>query len=314
MPLDLSVSFEQVEKIAKASKARRMWYSPAKYLYAILYRKIFSHFFDLSTVIKVDTFFDCSMLIRFPAGTDIYLAGGKTDDAELRLTRFLFSELSPGDQFIDIGAHFGYYSLLASVCTGSGGKVIAIEPSQKTYALLQMNTNEYPNITAMHMAIAGSEGITGFYEFPHIYSEYSTVYPEQFQKQKWFRRIQMQKTEVYCTTLDNLLPQPADRRTFIKIDAEGSEYDVLKGGADFLRQNNSAIIIMEYLAASRDNTNHKQALKLLADNGYTCFRIGKNGTLVNCGDVDSYLAENNMESDNLVFRNKTGNENNKTSD
>jgi FkbM family methyltransferase len=135
------------------------------------------------------------MLIQFPAGTDIFLAGGKTDDAELRLTRFLFTELCPGDQFIDIGAHFGYYSLLASVCT-DGGKVLAIEPSQKTYALLQQNTKEYPNITAMHMALAGSEGTTGFYEFPHIYSEYSSVYPEQFQQQKWFRRMQLQKTEV----------------------------------------------------------------------------------------------------------------------
>jgi hypothetical protein len=118
MPLDLSGPFAQVEKIAKASKARRMLYSPAKYLYAILYRKILSHFLDLSTIIKVNTFFDRHMLIRFPAGTDIYLTGGKTDDAELRLTRFLFSELGPGDQFIDIGAHFGYYSLLASTCTG----------------------------------------------------------------------------------------------------------------------------------------------------------------------------------------------------
>lgn len=302
MPLDLSGAFAQVEKIAKATKMRRMSYSPAKYFYAILYRKILSHFFGLSTVIKVNTFFGRSMLIRFPAGTDIYLAGGKTDDAELRLTRFLFNELCPGDQFIDIGAHFGYYSLLASVCTGTGGRVIAIEPSQETYALLQLNTREYPNITTMPMAVAGSEGMTGFYEFPHIYSEYSSVYPGQFQQQKWFRRIQLQKTEVSCTTLDSLLPQPTDRRSVIKIDAEGSEYDILKGGADFLRQNNSAIIIMEYLAASRGNINHKKAAGILAANGYTCFRIRENGTLVDCGDVDSYLAAHRIESDNLVFK------------
>jgi FkbM family methyltransferase len=305
MSLDLSKSFELVEKIAKASKARRMLYSPAKYLYAILYRKILSHLLNLSVVKKVETFFDRSMLIQFPAGTDIYLAGGKTDDAELRLTRFLFSELSPGDQFIDIGAHFGYYSLLASVCT-EGGKVIAIEPSQKNYTLLQLNTKEYPNITAMHMAIAGSEGITGFYEFPHIYSEYSSVYPEQFQKQKWFRRIRVQKTEVPCSTLDNLLHQATDRRTFIKIDAEGSEYDILKGATNFLVKNNSAIIIMEYLAASRGNTNHQQALGLLTTHGYTCFRIDQNGIPVECGDVDSYLTEKNTESDNLVFKKHGG--------
>jgi len=40
---------------------------------------------------------------------------------------------------------------------------------------------------------------------------------------------------------------------------------------------------MEYLNASRGNTNHKQALTLLAGNGYTCFRIGQNGTLHACG-------------------------------
>jgi hypothetical protein len=80
----------------------------------------------------------------------------------------------------------------------------------------------------------------------------------------------------------------------------------LKGSAVFLRQNNSAIIIMEYLAASRGNTNHKQAVRLLAGNGYTCFRIGQNGTLVNCGDADNYLTENSMESDNLVFKKQGG--------
>jgi FkbM family methyltransferase len=306
MPLDLSGPFAQVEKIARVSKARRMWYSPAKYLYAILYRKILSHFLHLSTVSKVRTFFGRPMLIRFPAGTDIYLTGGKTDDAELRLTRFLFSELSTGDQFIDIGAHFGYYALLASVCTGSGGKVIAVEPSPKNYALLQMNTKAYPNITAMQMAIAGNEGMISFYEFPHIYSEYSTVYPKQFQKQKWFRRIQVEKAEVHCTTLDSLFPEPADRRTFLKIDAEGSEYEILKGGVNFLQQNHSAVIIMEYLTASRGNTNHKQALQLLAKNGYTCFRICKNGVLVECRDADGYLTENNIESDNRVFKKQQG--------
>jgi FkbM family methyltransferase len=302
MPLDLSGPFVQVEKIAKASKLRRMWYSPAKYLYAILYRKILSHFFDLSNVIKVRTFFDRSMLIRFPAGTDIYLTGGKTDDAELRLTRFLINELHPGDQFIDIGAHFGYYSLLASVCTGSSGKTLAIEPSQEAYALLQKNTKEHVNITTMNLAIANTEAVIGFYEFPHIYSEYSSVYPEQFQKQKWFRRMHLQKTEVPCTTLDSLLPKPLDRRSFLKIDAEGSEYDILKGAANLLQQNNAAIIIMEYLNANRGNANHKQALELLAGNGYACFRITQTGTLVDCPDVDSYLTGKNMESDNLVFK------------
>jgi FkbM family methyltransferase len=302
MPSDLSGSFARVEKIAKASKLRRMWYSPVKYLYAILYRKIGSHFFGLSSIVKSNTFFRRCMFIRFPSGTDIYLTGGKTDDAELRLTRFLFSTLGPGDQFIDIGAHFGYYSLLASACMESGGKVIAIEPSQENFALLEMNTKEYPNITAMHMAVAGSDGVTGFYAFPHIYSEYSSVYPEQFKQQKWFRRMKAKKTEVRCTTIDSLLPPPAAYRSFIKIDAEGSEYDILKGGTDFLRQNNSATIIMEYLSASRGNKKHQQALSLLAGNGYACFCIGKNGTLVSCGDADGYLAENNLESDNLVFR------------
>jgi FkbM family methyltransferase len=300
--LDLSESFAQVEKIAGMSKARRMLYSPAKYFYAILYRKILSRFLGLSRITKVDTFFNRPMRIRFPAGTDIYLTRGKTDDAELRLTRFLFSELSAGDRFIDIGAHFGYYPLLASICTGNGGKVIAIEPSQETYALLQMNTNEYSNITAIHMAVAGSEGMKEFYEFPHIYSEYSSVYPQQFQKQKWFRRIEAQKTEVHCVTLDSLLSPLTDRRTVIKIDAEGSEYDILKGGVGFLRQSNSATIIMEYLNASRGNTNHKEAAKILSGNGYNCFRITQSGTLLSCEDVNVYLTTHGMESDNFVFK------------
>ena len=47
---------------------------------------------------------------------------------EPETTRFILSALSPGDTFVDVGAHHGYYTLLAASVVGESGRVAAFEP------------------------------------------------------------------------------------------------------------------------------------------------------------------------------------------
>lgn len=76
------------------------------------------------------------MNIALPASTDIYLTGGKSHDSEIRLAKFLIKNLNQGDNFVDIGAHYGYFTLLGAHLVGKGGRVF-FEPGKSTYSLLE---------------------------------------------------------------------------------------------------------------------------------------------------------------------------------
>ncbi len=48
-------------------------------------------------------------------------------------------ELRPGDVVVDVGAHVGTFAVQAAEAVGSGGKVIALEPTPQTFACLSAN-------------------------------------------------------------------------------------------------------------------------------------------------------------------------------
>jgi FkbM family methyltransferase len=298
MASDFHQGLQHVEKLARLSKMGRLWYSPLKYLYAILYRGLWLPLVQKESLKKITTFFDRNMLIGFPSGTDMYLTGGKTDDSELRMTRFLLQQVSFPTCFIDIGAHIGYYSLLADAL--QAGKVIAIEPSPGSFDILVKNTASYPGISVFNMALSDKEGIQDFYEFPHRYSEYNTLHPQEFRGDR--RLLEGKRTvPVACTTLDILFKDSLTGKIVIKIDAEGAENAILLGGQKFLATHPDAIILMEYIDNGEAATNHRQAVSFLQERGFVCWRIDVSGNLVACDNVEGYMRKNRIKSDNLVF-------------
>ncbi|WP_052388716.1 FkbM family methyltransferase [Belnapia moabensis] len=54
-------------------------------------------------------------------------------------TRFLAERLKPGQVFVDGGACYGYFSLLAAELVGPAGKVLAFEPHPRSAVLLRRN-------------------------------------------------------------------------------------------------------------------------------------------------------------------------------
>lgn len=53
--------------------------------------------------------------------------------------RVLIKALKPGMTFCDIGANFGYYTLLGANAVGSGGKVFAFECNPRLFNLLNQS-------------------------------------------------------------------------------------------------------------------------------------------------------------------------------
>src|SRR5450432_1813635 len=56
----------------------------------------------------------------------------------------LVALLRPGDTFVDIGAHIGFFSMIASSLVGSSGKVYAFEANASLFQALHSNASQFP--------------------------------------------------------------------------------------------------------------------------------------------------------------------------
>ena len=77
--------------------------------------------------------------------------------------------LRPGMCFVDVGANWGYYTLLAADLVGARGRVVALEPHPALFRLLESNVsrNRLAQVAALRVAAADHEGemnLAGFDE------------------------------------------------------------------------------------------------------------------------------------------------------
>ena len=302
--MDLLHALERSAKLASTSKVKRMLAHPGKYLEALLHRKLFYANTHKARAATAQTFYGAKLNILLPAATDIYLTGAKSHPTELRLAKFLIKNLKEGDVFIDIGAHYGYFSLLAESLVGGKGWVYSIEASKGTFILLQQNVWQSERVKPFHLAISDEPGTISFYEFPVFYSEYNSTDIEQFKDKHWFKKNVPGKIAVKATSLDAFIAENNITPAMIKIDVEGAEVKVIRGGLHYFRENNP-LVIMEYLQPSRQNHQHRQAAQLMYDSGFESFTISDDGSLQKCSDIDGWLREQHLDSDNIVFKKST---------
>lgn len=155
---------------------------------------------------------------------------------------FIMSCLKPGDVFIDVGGHFGFFSMLGAELVGSDGQVITFEPMPETRKMLQDNMarNAAPCSSRIVPAAAGRErGTLTFADFGIVGSAYATG--QQPRSDKLQKRG---KIEVEVFSIDEVVEELAvDRVDLIKIDAENAEADVLAGAQRTIEQWQPSIII-----------------------------------------------------------------------
>jgi FkbM family methyltransferase len=293
----------KVEVLASASKLQRLLFNPYKYIFSIFFRDFIYKRNKKEKLVKAQVFFGEIMNIALPATTDIYLTGGKSHDSEIRLAKFIIQTLNNGDHFLDIGAHYGYFTLLGSKLVGETGKVSAFEPSVNSFRLLELNCSLKRNISIYQQAVSDAPGSIHFYEFDNLHSEYNSIDSSQFENEEWFRQSPPDKISVSATTIDQITESGFCPK-IIKIDVEGGEYNVIMGALTFIK-NNAPFIAMEYLEPGRHNIAHQKAVTFLRENGYKTHIIDSSGFLKNIDDIDSYLLKNKLESDNIVFRKNT---------
>lgn len=131
---------------------------------------------------------------------------------------YVRDHLQTGQCFIDIGANFGLYSVLAANIVGPSGKVVAFEPVPKTFDFLRRNTLSLSQVLPVPCAVGDKEGPVHFY-FNQDKPGCSSALAQSNQS----LTVSMVKLDDYLEHMK--LPRP----DFIKIDVEGFEYEVLQG-------------------------------------------------------------------------------------
>jgi FkbM family methyltransferase len=163
--------------------------------------------------------------------SDIY---GSMSSHEEDILHFFAPKL--GDVVIDVGAAFGFYTIISSMNVGSKGKIVAIEAQPDSFEMLNHNVrlNGLTNVVTLNYAVYSSMRKL------KLYSNYSLM-PERSPKSKH------KFVEVEGRTLDYLLSEYVQikQANWIKIDVEGAELEVLKGAHYILSNSKDIRILIE---------------------------------------------------------------------
>lgn len=142
-----------------------------------------------------------------------------------------------GTVVLDIGAQFGYFSLLAAKRVGKHGRVYAFEASPANFKLLKRNIemNKYNNtIHAIPKAVGDKPGIVTLFVYEGSDSHGMYRHPEAAVKDT---------VQVECVTIDDFLG--AQRVDVIKMDIEGNEPYALEGMKQTILKSDSLILFAE---------------------------------------------------------------------
>lgn len=82
---------------------------------------------------------------------------------------------------IDVGAHAGYYTLIAARAVGDKGRVFAFEPELSNYKLICKNVqlNSYRNVVPVRKAVTNITGSIKLFLAEKIFTEFS---PEELKR------------------------------------------------------------------------------------------------------------------------------------
>ena len=176
---------------------------------------------------------------------------------EKKSTEAISKMLKKGDVFVDCGAHWGYYSLLASSIVGPEGLVYAFEPSPSNFSLLSMNIaiNNIGNVRVLPLALLDSYAVIPFVpeDYRHTTGgSHLNLRPEDMRVKAYYFITQ-------TSMLDGMFkPNDID---FIKIDCEGSDRNILVGAMEILTNGHAKIMIENPPKGVLESWGYKEILR-----------------------------------------------------
>ena len=156
---------------------------------------------------------------------------------ERNVERVLLDYVRPNMHVLDIGAHFGYYTVKLGMRLTQGGCLHAFEPNPEVNAVCEENIkiNGMASFTTLHKCALGDSNTTATLTRSTSNMASANLIGEQsadFSVEVQVRRLDDELSDL----------RPVD---LIKLDAEGYEKRILDGGVETLRRSPHCAIMLE---------------------------------------------------------------------
>lgn len=169
------------------------------------------------------------------------------------------ANLKPGWTFLDLGAHAGYFSLLAA---SRGNPVIAVEPVPEHVRLLHKNVadNGYAGIEIHECAVAETAGNIGM--------AFDRLNTGSAHRVALGPGVPATEARTLASILDGRWPE------FIKIDIEGDEYSVLAANPEVLDHARAIVCeVSESHLRRNSGVGEAELLELLSSHGFSLTKV-----------------------------------------
>lgn len=189
----------------------------------------------------------------------IFVAAGQPNFGEMvagtydaYFWQFLREVELQGKTILDIGGHIGYHTMCFARLCGAAGEVHAFEPNPANLARLKLhleNNTDLQSIVQIHpYALSDSTGSTTFNLSLNVDNQTSSGgFVEGSYKplaDEVYRRAGFREIEVQLNTLDAFVVEKKIKNlALLKIDVEGAEHFVLRGGRETLKHYQPTILM-----------------------------------------------------------------------
>jgi FkbM family methyltransferase len=170
------------------------------------------------------------------------------------------SFIKKGDAVMDIGSNTGLFTMILSDLIGEKGKVFSFEPCAASFKKLVNNlrVNHLNNVETFNIGLGNKEDEKEIHFNPQQSGLSSLV--EKVSEDCVSEKIRI-------TTLDKFTNDLPERISFIKIDTEGYEPEVLMGGMNLLKKDKPVIYIE--LGGKYQKSSYS-AIEILKKHNYRC--------------------------------------------
>jgi FkbM family methyltransferase len=175
--------------------------------------------------------------------------GKKREENTIRLFR---EWISSKDYVLEIGGHIGYFTIFFISLVGKDGKVDVFEPSEENLKYLEPNISRSiaglnPQISVIRKGAGDINGKLDFYLDPITGQNNSFVenFEGFFTNREYSPESSAQpiKVIVEVTTLDSYFEGKTEFPSFVKIDVEGFEWNVIQGFKKTIEKSRPSLMI-----------------------------------------------------------------------
>ena len=195
---------------------------------------------------------------------------GRYEPQETALVRAL---LSPGMTFVDVGANWGYFALVAAALVGASGKVVAVEADPRACRTLRANVarNRLAHVEVVESAASDAESRLTFAAYGHENDDASNFGVAQVNDAAASHTFEVQARRVDAI-LDALA---VDRVHLLKMDIEGGEARAVTGLAARLGRSRVDRIILELHPdhLRQQGSSSREVVAAIAAHGFGAWRI-----------------------------------------